>query len=355
MSQGGDPMASYAYKNGLARVGRFWHYQFRWKGQKVQGSTGLEKKADAVAWLATFRQQIAMGQVGLAAAPTVEASWKAWKENRGKKVSPAHLDRAEKAWKHILPEVGHLRVDELTDEVVEKLLNTYLEGKSERQGGGARTAQGANLILAYLKIVVKPQLRVLPFHVKPIRVQEKVKAFVPPEKVKAFLAAVDRSGNLHQQVAIRAMLYMGLRESEALGMRWEWFQDDLATYTPGKTKGKEAIPLPVPVELRDLLRKLTTLSPWVLPADREKPEDPFVPHVAQFTVKAILRGGKAIKVEGLTPHRLRGTCATLMAKAGVSPFHIQQQLRHKDLKTTEKYVQVGLEDLVEAQKKTFGG
>ena len=190
-----------------------------------------------------------------------------------------------------------------------------------------------------------------------LRPQVPVRSFVPAEKVSQFLEAVDRTANAHQSIAIRAMLYLGLRESEALGMRWEWFQGDLDTYTVGKAKGREALPLPVHPDLKARIRDLSSLSPWLLPAAPIKGKDGVVrigPHRAQFTVKAILRGGEAIGIKGLTPHRLRTTCATLMARAGVNPIHIQRQLRHKDIRTTLRYVEVGVSDLQNALKATWG-
>jgi integrase len=47
------------------------------------------------------------------------------------------------------------------------------------------------------------------------------------------------------------MLWLGLRESEAAGARWEWIDWERQTYTPGKTKGKEAEPLKLLPALAD--------------------------------------------------------------------------------------------------------
>lgn len=355
------PMVSpYKYKDGLARVGEHWHYRFRWKGTTYQGTTGLSRRADAVLWLRRYRDQLANGEVGLATAPSVKLAWEHWKETRKGKASEAHIERAGRAFDlHILPVCGELRADEVNNDVVELIRTRYLDGESKRLRGGKRTQQGANTILTYLKAILRPLvkrglMRCLPFDVKPLKPQSPVRPFVPADKVKAFLAAVDRTANEHQSIAIRAMLYLGLRESEALGMRWEWFGGDLETYTPGKTKGREALPLPVHPDLQKRIRALTGLSPWLLPAKPKKKDDPILPHRAQFTVKAILRGGEAIGIKGLTPHRLRTTCATLMARAGVNPIHIQRQLRHKDIKTTLRYVEVGVQDLENALKATWG-
>lgn len=362
-------MPGYVYRNGLARRGDRYHYRFRFRGQTYQGSTGLTRLADAVLWLRRYQDQLANGEVGLATPPSLKAAWEHWQQTQKGKASEAHLQRAERAFRlHILPVCGELRVDQINNEVVELIRTRYLEGKSNRtrrKGKDGkelpalpRTKQGANTILAYLKAIIRPMvkpggLKALPFKVRPLKPQTPVRSYVPIEKVPEFLAEVDRTKNEHVSIAIRAMLYMGLRESEALGMRWEWFQGDLETYTPGATKGREALPLPVHPDLRERLRALTALSSWVLPAKRKKAADPVLPHRAQFTVKAIKRAGLKIGVANLSPHRLRGTCATLMAKAGVNPIYIQRQLRHKDIQTTLRYVEVGLADLESAARKTW--
>lgn len=354
-------MASpYQYRDGLARVGERYHYRFRWKGTIYQGSTGLTRRADAVEWLRLYRDNLAKGVVGMAPTPSVKRAFESWDETTRGKVSQAHRDRAGRAIRlHVLPVCGELPADQVTGAVVELIRTRYLDGESGRLRGGQRTQQGANVVLTYLKTILRHVLKELPFKVRPLKAQAPVRAYVPAERVPAFLAEIDRTGNQHVSVAVRAMLYLGLREAEALGMRWEWFHGDLATYTVGLAKGKEALPLPVHPDLRERLRGLKALSPYVLPAD-PTPEEIKArdfspkPHRAQFTTKAVKRAGAAIGIPGLSPHRLRTTCATLMAKAGVSALHIQRQLRHKQISTTLRYVEVGLEDLQAAQARTFG-
>ena len=361
------PMATpYTYRDCLARVpgkDTTWHYRFKWKGRLFQGTTGLSKRADALIWLRRYRDNISKAPMGMAEVPSVLMAWESWKASASIKKSEAHVDRAERAVeKHILPVCGQLPVDQVDDDVVDLIIKTYMDNPSnstrrkDKEGNEldpkGRTRDGANTVLAYLKMIIRPLIKkgfivALPYETKLMDVQEKVRPYLPMESVPAFLAAVDRTGNLHQQISVRAMLYMGLREDEALGMRWEWFGGDLDTYTPGKTKGKEAVILPVHPELRELIRQQKSLSQWVLPAEDGEP------HRAQFSTKAIKRGGKVLGL-ALSPHRMRTTVATLMARAGVPTTTIQRQLRHKDINTTLRYIQVGLNDLEEALKTTWG-
>ena len=334
----------------LTRRGQFWHYRFRFRGIEFSGSTKLTSHRDAKAYEDQFKARLALGEVGLAPFPTMRTAWDSWKAQAAGRVSQGHLDRAESAWRlHLAPTLANLRADQVTSDVVSLVRQKYLDGATKRKHGGkARTAAGANTMLGYLRallLFVKRQFPALRMPDVPMpRPQEPVRSYVPRAGVRAFLAAVDRTSNLHQSVAIRAMLFLGLREGEALSMRWEWFGPRLQTYTPGRTKGREALPLPVPAELRVFLHALGPADlGLVLPAEDGKP------HRAQFTRKAIQRAG----LKGLSPHRLRTSCATLLSQAGTPLKVVQRQLRHRDIRTTARYVEVGLADLIEASDRTW--
>lgn len=108
-----EPMA-YTFRNGLARFaeGHPWQYQFRFRGKLYRGSTGLVARPDAVLWLRRYREQLANGEVGLATAPSLKAAWKHWHSTTKGKVSEAHRERAESAFRlHILPVAGEVRAD----------------------------------------------------------------------------------------------------------------------------------------------------------------------------------------------------------------------------------------------------
>jgi len=92
------------------------------------------------------------------------------------------------------------------------------------------------------------------------------------------------------------MIGLGLRESEALGMRWAWFDVDNKSYTVGKSKNRESRVLPVPNWLWDALHALPkTLSEWLFPAEDGKP------HRAQFCKKPLQRVCAKLGLGNLCP------------------------------------------------------
>lgn len=185
----------------------------------------------------------------------------------------------------------------------------------------------------------------IPFRVKPLRVQKKPRPTVPASRIPEFLSAIDaRSHSPQIALLLKVMLGMGMRESEALGMRWEWFDVDQMTYTVGKAKGKEARVIPVPGWLWNAIHTMPkTLSEWVFPS-----EDGTL-HNPHFCRKVLQRVCEDLDLGKVTQHRLRATFASLHAEAGTPITEIQGMLGHKNIATTMIYVETSLDARRKAQ------
>ncbi len=341
------------FKNGLAKCGDVYYYRFSHKGQIYQASTGCSKWADAkevLAELKTSRAKESHGLIKCREVPTFRDAVSLWYDKRKGKRSDLYLDTAKRQLElHVLPKLGNIRCNLLTSEVVGVVLDDYLHGQNRQYEQKNHNLGGYNTLASWISAVlgnlVPDYMEAAP-RIKLEKLQRRKKPFIPRTKIDEFLAEIDRTNNLHVSVAVRAMLYMGLRESEALGMKWEGVDWDESTYCPDKTKGKEAVSLPFPGDMKAWLKKAQAdqgedKSEWILPAEDG------VPHRKQFSKKPIVRAGTKIGVR-LTPHRLRGSYATLLAKQGHSAYVIKDVLRHKDIQTTMGYVEVGLEDMRKA-------
>lgn len=356
--------------NNLALFGDVYHYRFRMNGKPYHGSTGCHRLMDAREVLLSLKAQAAKEAKGLKVVkvPTFSEAVDLWYNARVGKRSQTYLDNAKRQLEmHVIPKLGHLRCDHLTATVVGEVADQYLHGNTlqvirskhgeDRQVSKKHTVGGYNTLLSWISAVLGnlvPDYMPSAPKLKPVRQQERRNSFVERDQVAPFLEEVDRGQNLHVSVAVRAMLYLGLRESEALKMLWSNLNFRDRTYSPGAsvqvnsldtTKGKESVSLPCPSDMMVWFRKVkdslpanTLLTGWILPAKDGKP------HRKHFTKKAVNRGGTAIGLV-LTPHRLRGTFATLLAKNKTSPYVIKDLLRHKQLSTTLKYVSIGLEDM----------
>ena len=187
----------------------------------------------------------------------------------------------------------------------------------------------------------------LDFKIKQPRVQEKPVHAMCGEEVRRFLEAVESIiPDQQHRVAIWVMVWMGLRISEVTSMRWDWFQKNMTQYTPGVTKGKEASALPVHPVVAEKLRT------WHLESERHcaikgfpQPPTVFYTHngsrqYQEFVKKDIRRATTAAGLgENWTNHDMRRTCASILHEASVPILQIQAMLRHKDAKTTLRYIQ----------------
>lgn len=161
--------------------------------------------------------------------------------------------------------------------------------------------------------------------------------------------------------ALLAMLLgCGLRRSEAVGVRWEQYRqiEGRMCLVDVLGKGAKLSTLPVPdwgVELMDtwevegreglgreegdyVLCRVGGKEVRGLGKGGEKPLSSE--WVRQRVVKMVERAG----VEGkVNPHDLRRTLAQLMRAAGVELEQVKEVLRHDSVRTTERYLGVGME------------
>lgn len=356
------PAQKPGYVSGLWKYcgprGDVWYYQFKFNGEVYRGSTDCQDQNEAKAFLTQLKAKLIQdrkrGQVPRLSFPTVSKIYFDWLEAHQQAFAPRHLKSVNSYWTlYIEPAVGHLPLDRVTTAEVEKLRAAYLASHSN--GGGNSLLKILNTIFGHAirhKILVTK-----PYTVSKLRVQQKPRAVLAATVVRDFLAEIDRSRNPQVPVMLRMMVGLGLREDEALTARWDWVDLKRCVYTVGKAKGKEAVPLPVPEWLAEVLEKADRKEvkegeiPWMFPAEDGKP------HRAGFTRKPVERAAKKVGLTKFTPHRLRATFATLHAEIGTPLPKIQQMLRHKDIKTTMRYVEgtdVGLREAQESVAKRLG-
>ena len=305
-------------------VGSTWHYRFQRNGVRVQKTTKTTSRgrAEQIAWAAYTEEMMV---------PTLSDLTRAWIDIHEMIVSRAHLRAVEFFLRRHTYHLGTMRIDQIQTGDVETARNLHRKQYSEAT---------TNLWLRILKLLFhwareRKVITEIPWKVKMIRLQKKPRAILPVAKAGEWLAAVDqvvgkRSG---LALAIRMMLGLGLRESEALGARWEWIDWERSAYTPGKTKGKEATPLDVPKWLLDYLEPLKETAGLLITSPRGGA------YSSGITRTVFQKANVASGVVGLTAHRLRGTYASRLAELGVPIHDIQRAMRHKDLKTTVGYLE----------------
>lgn len=267
-------------------------------------------------------------------------------------LSKGHLKSLRVSYGHWWkPFLGKMKVEDLTLDDVDRFSKRYLAGvnpitKKPHNMGGLAKQLGD--LRALVNFAVRYKLaNPLDFKIKQPRVQERPVHAMSGDEARHFLVSVGETEmETQQRVAIWVMLWMGLRISEVTSMRWDWFQKEMTYYTPGLTKGKEASLLPVhPVVAEKLQAWRQTSDTFWLRQGMTPPATVFYtrdggPQYQEFAKKAIRRAAAAVGLgKAWTNHDMRRTCASMLHEAGVPILQIQLMLRHKDIKTTLRYIQ----------------
>ncbi len=319
----------------LHKRGRIWHYRFTVGSVPYTGTTEATDLPTAKVILEQVRRETILGQHGMAKAPTLGAVIAEWLDTRGKSASAGHRRAAEQS-RDALGNLVKLPLDRISTPIVQTWQAGHLRDHS---------AASTNLVLRYLKLWMRWALgqkliREMPYQVRMERPQQRPRPVV--EDVDAFLAKVD-AGARNPQVpaAVRFAMMLGLRESEVLQARWEWFG---GSYTvAGRTKSRRIRAVPVPDALRVALGLMLAAQQHG-PAQVPRlglifPGRGGKPHRQGWLRQALKRGG----VDGLGMHRLRATFATLHLRKGSSLKEVQEMMGHSDARTTLLY-QEGSQD-----------
>ena len=341
---------STGFKNGLRRNSKgFWEYKIRVGRRTKSGTLRTNRKDTAVLLLAGIRDDMLREQAGLEVRLTVTQGISYWLETRG--AGPRHLERAEYAFDKVRSLLGDRLVRSLT-------LADIVEFKKTLMASAVRTGKpmspgSINLVLRYLSIAInwcfknhkiaENPLREMPY--EPMK--EDSRPYLVIDEIVPFLKQVDALGTLHQRVAIRCQLLMGLRESESLHLRWDGFSGDQEFYTPAQTKSGRAQAIPVAKEVLRLLGELPKKSEWVLPGRAGSL------HQKGYTKGVVVKAGVAIGKSNLTPHRLRASCATIVAGNGAGAHQVKDLLRHASISTSQFYVREFPQSIKNIANKTF--
>jgi integrase/recombinase XerC len=273
--------------------------------------------------------------------PTLRGLVEQWVEAHTLGWSPSHCANVDRFGRLHLGALADVRISEVTTRMVEEARNEFL---------GTHEKSSANQWITYLKLVFRwaidrRMIRQVPWKLGELKFKKRGKPRLSSESTEGWLGEVDALTEHDPGVGlvIRLMVGIGLRNSEARGARWEWLDLERAEYTPGDTKGGEAVPRPLPAWLLEDLRSMAKQCGPMVPTNSGKVVTPG--RVQRIIDKAC----QSMGIQRLTPHRLRHTYATWLSEEGVPIQDIQAVLGHKDITTTAIYLGVDLSRVRKAQ------
>ncbi len=318
-------------------------YQVRFTvgGIRQKHSTKTTVKGQAEAEAVRIYQEATTRAQGREPVRTVDKTLELWLAAHSRTASIGHY-RNVSTWDPCGLE--RVMLDRCTTDLVEMAREKFAVGrKPATVNGWMRTL---NLLGGWA--VERGMIQALPWRVKMERVQKSPRKTLPASLVRPWIEAAEstafKSHRWKIGTALRLMIGLGLREQEALGARWEWIDWDRKSYTVGKAKGFEARVIPMPEWMLAYLKPAKLDLGLILGCARP----------AGFTRKAIAGANVAMGTPGISPHRLRGTFATLHSEAGTPIQVIQQMLGHKSPTTTMLYLEAHREKAEEQQAKVAG-
>lgn len=335
------------WKNGLQKRGAFYHYKFKFEGKLYIGTTGCSDLASAQKFKTKIHSKIALEGIGIddlkKEVATLQKCWDHWLANE----APFKKESYKKSFEALIR--GHWReimetpVTELQPEIgklFEKLQKVFGVGSQRR------AFVQMKVLLEYGR---RHNLHNLEFRY-PKFIQSAVKApALNEEQIRDFLAYVDEiSTNPHVPVLIRIYAYTGLRQQEAMQLRWDQYDPERKLIKFVGKGGKE-VEHPVPAEIcrrLDELRKAEGINPYMFPS-----RSGCTRHTGSFLSDVFQRARAKFGWDfPLSPHRLRDAYITMLCTKGVPIEAVSKLARHSNIQTTVKfYYQPQLEQLREHQ------
>lgn len=319
----------------LFKRGKHWHYDFQVARKRYRRSTWQTTRAAADRVASRAFRNAEMAAMAAESMPTLRELVDRWLQAHDGAASPAHLKNVRTFGRIHLYDLADTPIDKIRTEDVERARARHMRKRSRA------TANKWLKILHLLTrwAVRRGMMQSSPWDVQPLKVQERPRPVLPLELAVRWLGEVDRAATGMPGVAmvVKLILGLGLRISEAVGARWEWVDFGRNLYTPGRTKGKEADPIPLPGWLREALLAQRKGRGLIAPGLKGRPADQRMVRIAMH------RANEACQLHGITPHRLRGTYATALSAVGVPVQDVKAALRHKDWRTTIGYLERNLD------------
>lgn len=219
------------------------------------------------------------------------------------------------AWKSLEPHFGHLQPSEITQEVED----AYKESRNV-------APSTLRLELSLIRAVINNGVRRRKVSASDVPLLDPLPEQSPPRERWLRDAEVDRlfeASKAHRRTHLFLWLALETAARRTAIQELKWDQVDWATgtihYLPeGDTQtSKRKASVPMSTALRPVLERAY--------AEKEK-RDPYVIGAGGRVNAAVKRVATHAEVPGVTPHVLRHTAATRMARAGVTLFHIAEVL-----------------------------
>lgn len=231
----------------------------------------------------------------------------------------------------------------VTVDDLNKWITSLLNREGKINGDETERRRAKNVTIRYYIIAVRRFLKWLNVNVKPPipKVRRKEVRALNEDEIEKILSSCSR---VKDKLLIRLLLDTGLRASELLSITIKDIDINNNMIRVRNTKNGEERVVFFTNETKHLLKKYIR---------NKNPDDKLFNMSYDALYRKIKRIGKKVGID-LRPHILRHTFATISLKKGMNLITLQKLLGHKDIKTTQIYTHLILEDMKNEYLKVMG-
>lgn len=346
----------------LFKRDKVWHFDFRFRGQRHQGSTYCTNKEKAETFVAAYRTNLAHHLVGLTVkepAPLLRSFLEgAFLEHvrQNAKVQSTRI-KYEQGIKRLCEfvEFQTIRLDAINELAIQAYKNYRLAKRWSVNSAITETASDKamgiqpmpthteNIERSLSPSTINGELRTLR---KALKFAERCGLIryqpitaVPGEKNREFILDAETEKRYLElaeyplkQVAI-LMLDLGVRPEECVGLRKSDISDQVSIAGGKSANARRTLPQSERTkQVFDLCKALFPSSEWVFPSRKGHW------HPDSITMLHIKLRRKHNFPKEFVLYSLRHTHATRFAESGASPFEIKTRLGHSSIRMSEKYI-----------------
>jgi integrase len=261
-----------------------------------------------------------------------------------------HVKSYKRSWQtdetmlriHILPAIGNLAADEVTNEAVSALLESM-----RAAGYSSGTTNRALVLVRYLynlgrkwKVPGMSQNPTLGLSTAPDVQRDR---FLTPEETQRLIAAIHADENRTAARAILLLLLTGARRNEITQAKWEYVNWQKRTLLVPLSKSGKPRAIALNAQALELLRSIPRLdgNAYIFPSETTGRPSPSL----YFPWDRIRERAGLYSVR---LHDLRHSYASFLVNQGISLYVVQGLLGHAHARTTQRYAHLAQETLLDA-------
>lgn len=325
----------------------YWMY-YRINGKRIRKSFDTPNKHDAERM--AFKKQIELNSENftpITQISTLADFFKNYLAYAKTIKRPKTIQNDVQIWNQFSEWLKHKRVDRvdhITTQIFEKY-RIYLLEKELKKSSINVYQRHISSILTYAK--KNGYIDFNPIQgIKQYKVSKRKVVFLNEEEIEKVLS----HAQMHSKKAYIIFslgIYAGLRRSEIANARWEWFDFDhkiisVEEYGSFVPKDHQMRHIPMNNKLMQILLPYKKKEGFVIESDY--PEEKRINIIRYDFKNSFNTVTKNAGLDWVTPHILRHTFASHLAKAGISLYKIQMWLGHSDPKTTMIYAHLQAQD-----------